>query len=31
VALEREHAGNPLFASRVVAEAARRAARRAIR
>jgi hypothetical protein len=31
VALEREHAAKPLFASRVVAEAARRAARRAIR
>lgn len=30
-ALEREHAGNPLFASRVIAEAARRARRRTIR
>lgn len=31
VALEREHTAKPVFASRVIAEAARRAARRAIR
>lgn len=31
MALANDHASNPLFASRVIAEAARRAARRAIR